>query len=281
MDILIRRDYDALCDEAARLIADAVRSKPTMVLGLATGRTPVGVYQRLIRMHREQGLDFSQVRTFNLDEFIGLGPDHPQSFHHFLRVNFLDHVNVRRENAHSLVGLMHDVDRYCAVYEQKISAAGGVDLQIVGIGRNGHLGFNEPGSSLGSRTRPKTLAASTLADYRKGLPKGASVPRFCVTMGLGTIMEAKQILFLASGRSKAGIVAKAVEGPITASVPATVLQVHARAVAVLDRAAAARLRTAKYWKWIDEHKAELDGLARPKTPDAADTRIDTRKLSDV
>lgn len=264
MEVVIRKDYAALCAEAARLVADAIRRKPDLVLGLATGRTPVGLYERLVCMHRHEGLDFSRVRTFNLDEYIGLGPDHPQGFHHFLRVHLLDHVNIARENIHSLVGLMHDVDRYCEVYEQKISAAGGIDIQIVGIGRNGHLGLNEPGSSLGSRTRPKTLAETTLADHRKAFSKAADVPRFCVTMGLGTIMEAKRILLLASGRAKAAIVKKAVEGPITASVPATVLQTHPRASAILDRAAASRLTTATYWKWIDENKAGLDEIARPK-----------------
>lgn len=264
MEVLIRRDYDAMCDDAAAAVAGAVRGKPDLVLGLATGRTPLGVYERLIRMHRKDGLDFSKVRTFNLDEYIGIGPDHPQSYHHYLRVHFLDHVNVRRENAHSLVGCVHDIERYCEVYERKISAAGGIDIQIVGIGRNGHIGFNEPGSSLGSRTRPKTLARETLADHGKGFPEGEEVPRFCVTMGVGTIMEARQILLLASGPEKAAIVRKAVEGPITATVPATVLQVHPRATAILDEAAAARLKTAAYWRWIAENKARLDEIARPE-----------------
>lgn len=264
MEILIRKDYAAMCDEAAGLLAEEIRRKPALVLGLATGRTPLGVYERLIRLHKDGKLDFGRVRTFNLDEFISLGPDHPRSFHHELRTHFLDHVNIPRQNIHSLVGLIHNVEHYCEVYERKISAAGGIDIQIVGIGRNGHIGFNEPGSSLGSRTRPKTLAEETLADHRKAFPPGEEVPRFCVTMGIGTIMEAKRVLLLAAGAEKAEIVRKAVEGPITAAVPATVLQVHPRTATILDEPAASKLESARYWKWIDENKAKLDEIARPK-----------------
>jgi len=157
MRIIIVSDYDALTEEAARIIKNKMDKKPDLVLGLATGNTPLGVYKRLIQLHQEEGLDFSKVKTFNLDEYVGLNPKHPRSFHYFMWNNFFRHINIKEENVYIPRGDVKDLNAHCRWYEQKIKEVGGIDLQLLGIGRDGHIGFNEPGSSFGSRTRIKTL----------------------------------------------------------------------------------------------------------------------------
>jgi len=178
----------------SRLVARQVREKPESVLGLATGGTPCKLYQLLARMHRAGSLDFSRVTTFNLDEYIGLDPSHPASYHRFMEVNFFSHVNISRERIHIPDGLTGDVPAHCTAYERAIHDAGKIDLQILGLGSDGHLGFNEPGSSLASRTRIKTLTERTRSDNERFFTDGRGVPHHVITMGLGTIMESGMCL---------------------------------------------------------------------------------------
>lgn len=241
MLLRVTRDYEAMSEHAAGIVAERLRKKPALVLGLATGGTPLGTYGVLIRMHRENGLDFSKVTTFNLDEYIGLPCTHPQSYRRFMEENFFQHVNVDRRFMYVPDGMAPDIEAHCEWYEEEIRRAGGLDVQILGIGRNGHIAFNEPGSSLGSRTRIKPLTEETRRDSVRFFASMDEVPTHAITMGIGTIMEARELILLASGEEKADAVKAAVEGPITAIVPASIMQMHRRAYVVVDEAAASRL----------------------------------------
>ena len=241
MLVIVKNDYEAMGREAARIVADRLQTKPNLVLGLATGSSPLGLYAELIRMHRDEGLDFSKVTTFNLDEYVSLPPEHDQSYHYFMREHLFKHINVDPRHVHIPLGTVKDVDAFCEWYEQRIVEVGGIDLQVLGIGANGHIAFNEPGSSLGSRTRIKTLTGTTRLDNSRFFENQDDVPRYAITMGVGTIMEAREILLLASGSSKAGAIKAAVEGPITASCPASMIQMHRKVFVVIDRSAAANL----------------------------------------
>jgi glucosamine-6-phosphate deaminase len=250
VEIIIEDSAEPLADRAASIVLAELARKPDLVLGLATGSTPIRMYERL----RRRPEAFQKVRFFNLDEFHGLGPSDPNSFHWFLRHHLIDHVKHDPKNVHLFRGDVKDLEEEAEETEDLIRGVGGVDLQILGIGRNGHVGFNEPGSSLGSRTRPKTLEPETLAHYAKDLDSRAPLSNFAITMGVGTIMEAKRCLMLVSGPEKAEIVRLMVEGPLTSEVPATALQMHPRAVVVLDEAAASRLKRRDYYKWVFENK---------------------------
>ncbi len=254
MEVIIKPDYDRVCAEAAVLIRDAWKRKPNLVLGLATGKTPLGLYRELIELHIKGKMDFSSVSAFNLDEYLGLGETHPQSFAHYMDEHFLRHVNIREENIHHLDGRPGDIEEHCRAYEEKIRSSGGIDVQILGIGKNGHIAFNEPGSALSSRTRLKILTRETVEANRSFFEREQDVPRFCLTMGIGTILETKMVLLLASGADKAEIVARAVEGPVTASMPASALQLHPRAKFVIDEAAASALANGPYYRWAYENK---------------------------
>jgi glucosamine-6-phosphate deaminase len=232
------------------------------VLGLATGSTPLATYRELVRMHREEGLDFSGVTTFNLDEYVALPPEHPQSYHAFMDEHFFRHVNVPRDRIHIPHGMARDVPAECARYEEAIRAAGGIDLQLLGIGTDGHIGFNEPSSSLASRTRIKTLTERTRADNARFFDGDLDkVPFHCITMGVGTIMDARQVLMLAFGGKKAKAVAEAAEGPITAMNPASVLQMHPVAKCIVDEDAAGKLARGDYYRWVYSHKPEWQRIA--------------------
>jgi len=239
--VLIVKNYEELSLETALRIAEAVRSNPDIVLGLATGGTPLGCYRELIRMHREEGLSFSRVTTFNLDEYVGLPPDHPQSYHYYMFHNLFDHVDVRRENVHIPDGMAEDLDEECRRYEEAIKEAGGIDLQLLGIGRNGHIGFNEPGSPFDSRTRVVKLSEQTRKDNARFFNSIDEVPTHAITMGIGTIMEARRIILIASGEAKADAIAKAVKGPKTVDVPASALQDHPDCLFIIDKEAASLL----------------------------------------
>jgi glucosamine-6-phosphate deaminase len=206
MLVVVVEDYDELSKEGARRVADLVRKKPDCVLGFATGSTPLGTYAELIRMHREEGLDFSKVVTFNLDEYVGLPPSHERSYRYFMWKNLFDHINVDPRYVHIPDGMAEDVERQCEWYEARIQQFGGIDLQILGIGANGHIAFNEPRSSLGSRTRIKTLTEKTRKDNARFFSSLEEVPKFAITMGVGTIMEAHGLLLMASGRENADAV---------------------------------------------------------------------------
>ena len=256
MEIVIQPSPEAASVVAAKIIAQLVRRKPAAVLGLATGSTPLATYRELVRMHREDGLDFSRVRTFNLDEYVGLAHEHPQSYHAFMQENLFRHLNVPRENIRIPNGLAADVAAECAAYEEAIRAAGGIDLQVLGIGTDGHIGFNEPSSSLASRTRIKTLTARTRSDNARFFGTVESVPIHVVTMGVGTIMDARQVLMLAFGSGKAKAIAEAVEGPIMAMNPASILQMHPVAKCLIDEPAAANLVRREYYQWVYDRKPE-------------------------
>ncbi len=251
MRIRIASSYFEMSNAAAKLIAVQVRRKPDSVVGLATGSTPLGTYRELARMHRDEGLDFAEVRTFNLDEYYGLAPDHPQSYRYFMNENFLRHVNINPKNVHIPNGLAKDIEASCVEYEASIRDAGGIDVQLLGIGRDGHIGFNEPGSSLGSRTRLKTLAQETISDNARFFKSLDEVPRFAITMGVGTIFEARHIVLLASGVEKSDAVKLAIEGPVTTEITASALQLHPRVTVFLDEAAAEKLKRKDYYKYVE------------------------------
>jgi glucosamine-6-phosphate deaminase len=260
MEIIIQPDAQTASLLAAKIIAALVRTKPAAVLGLATGSTPVGVYQELIRMRRIEGLDFSRVTTFNLDEYVGLPPEHPASYHHFMRVNLFDSLAVSPERIHIPDGLATDVPRCCQRYEEQIRQAGGIDLQLLGIGHDGHIGFNEPSSSLASRTRIKTLTQQTREANARFFPRGEEVPSHVITMGIGTIMEASCCLVLAFGQEKACAVAAMAEGPISASCPASALQWHRDTRLVVDEEAATLLAHADYYRYVYGRKPAFQRL---------------------
>lgn len=256
MLVEVMQDYEAMSDRAAEIVAAQIRRKPDSVIGFATGSTPLGLYERLVRLHREKGLDFSKVTTFNLDEYVGLPPSHDQSYHYFMWQNLFRHINVNPSRVYVPHGMADDIDDFCVWYEQKIEAAGGIDLQVLGIGANGHLAFNEPGSSLGSRTRIKTLTEKTVRDNARFFENPDEVPRFAITMGIGTIMEARKLLLVASGDGKARAIKATLEGPITAMVPATIVQQHRYAHVIIDEAAASKLAY-RHHEGISQPKASL------------------------
>ena len=258
MEVIIQPTYERLAAVAAETVRDALLKKPNLVLGLATGSTPIGVYEALVRMHKAEGLDFSGVTTFNLDEYVGIPPNHPYSYHTFMETHLFNAVNIPTENRHIPQSTTVRHEEFCEQYETAIVDAGGIDIQVLGIGKDGHIGFNEPSSSLGSRTRIKTLTQSTLEANAPHFGSTVdAVPKMAITMGVGTIMEAKQCLLLASGESKAEAIANAVEGPITAEVPASVLQMHPQTVAIIDEAAASQLKRVNYYKQVYANKQEL------------------------
>lgn len=250
MEIIIQPTEAASVDIAARIIARLLREKPDAVLGLATGSTPMQLYRALIGM----SLDWSRVTTFNLDEYVGLNPDSPMSYHHFMWENLFRHVNIRQENVHIPNGMAPDIPAFCAAYEAQIKAAGGIDLQVLGIGTEGHIGFNEPSSSLGSRTRIKTLTPQTRRDNARFFEGEDKVPTHVITMGIGTIMEARQTLLLAFSANKAHAIAQAVEGPISAMNPASILQMHPEAKVCIDAGAASQLTRSDYYRWVYANK---------------------------
>jgi glucosamine-6-phosphate deaminase len=250
MDVIIQSDAETAARTAADLIARALSAKPDLVLGLATGCTMESVYDRLVQLHQAAGLDFSRCRTFNLDEYVGLAADDPCSYHYFMRQRFFDCINIDRRNTFLPDGMAEDLEAECANYEKLIAANGGIDLQLLGIGLNGHLGFNEPLSAFRSRTRVQTLSRVTRSQNAPLFPKPRQVPRLAITMGVGTILEARQCLLLATGLEKADIVAKAIEGPLTAMITATALQLHPACTIVLDEEAASGLRENDHYQRV-------------------------------
>ena len=257
MEIIIKQDAQAASSAAARVVGRLVHEKPNAVLGLATGSTPLMLYKEMIRLHKEEGLDFSQVTTFNLDEYIGLPGNHEQSYYTFMWENLFSHINIQAENVHIPDGMTEDVPAFCATYERKIVAAGGIDLQVLGIGSDGHVGFNEPTSSFASRTRIKTLTQQTVADNARFFDGDESqVPHHCITMGIGTIMDARMNLMLAFGEGKAGAIAATVEGPVAAIMPASILQHHPAAKVFIDEGAASALQLSDYYRWVYDGKPD-------------------------
>ncbi len=269
MRVIIEPDYKRMSSKTASIVAELVRKKPDCVLGLATGSTPIGLYNELVRMSCDEGLDFSRVVTFNLDEYYGLAPEHEQSYRYFMEKHLFSQLKTRPKKTHVPDGLAKDPEAYCEQYEQMIRDAGGIDLQVLGIGRDGHIGFNEPSSSLGSRTRLKTLTEETIHDNARFFASLDDVPRFAITMGVGTIFEARRCALLASGVNKAKVVAQAVEGPVTAQVTASALQLHRDTIVVVDEDAACELERKDYYKHVERMRAELVAGKKPVLAAAA------------
>jgi glucosamine-6-phosphate deaminase len=208
-------------------------------------------------MHKEEGLDFSKVITFNLDEYVGIPPSHEQSYNYFMYENLFNHINVNPINIHIPNGVVPDLDAHCAWYEEQIRKAGGIDIQILGIGSDGHIAFNEPGASLASITHVEALAESTIRDNARFFESEKDVPRFAITMGVATILEARHCILLANGENKADAVAKCVEGPVTSQITSSALQMHPKATIIIDEDAASKLERAEHYKLVYKNKREL------------------------
>lgn len=256
MEIVILPSAAEVGRVAASVIAQVVARKSEAVLGLATGSSPLAIYAELGRRSDAGELDFSRVRGFALDEYVGLPYEHPESYHAVIDRTVTRPLGLDPALVSVPDGLAVDVPAACVAYEAAIVAAGGIDVQILGIGGNGHIGFNEPTSSLSSRTRIKTLTPKTRADNARFFESPEQVPTHCVTQGLGTILDAKRLVLVAQGEGKAEAVAAAVEGPLSASCPASVLQWHEHATVIIDEAAASRLRNADYYRYTWANKPE-------------------------
>jgi glucosamine-6-phosphate deaminase len=250
MEVIIKPDANAAADLTARIIAAALRARPALTLGLATGRTMESVYARFVQMHREEHLDFSQCQTFNLDEYVGLSGDDAHSYRHYMNHHLFSQVNIDLRNTHLPNGMATDLETECKKYEWLIVQCGGIGLQLLGIGRDGHMGFNEPLSAFRSRTRVKALSPVTRTENASQFSKPEDVPRRAITMGVGTILDARRCILLATGADKAEIITQAVEGPMTAMISASALQLHPQCVVIVDEAAAARLKNADFYRTI-------------------------------
>jgi glucosamine-6-phosphate deaminase len=258
MELIIRPDKDAAAQLVARIVASEVRANPRAVLGLATGSTMEAVYRHLVQLHRDLKIDFSHVRTFNLDEYVGIDSTDPHSYRHFMNEHLFKHINIALPNTHLPDGRAADLGAECRHYEKLIADAGGIDLQLLGIGKSGHIGFNEPLSALKSRTREKALTPTTIKQNAPFFGGEDRMPRRAITMGVGTILDARRCLLLATGEAKADIIAQAVEGPITSMVTASALQLHAKATVIVDEAAAVKLREKEYYRWIFASEPEWE-----------------------
>ncbi|WP_116598733.1 glucosamine-6-phosphate deaminase [Primorskyibacter marinus] len=248
MKVLILPDEQAAMQRAADIVARTVTATPDAVLGLATGGTMLPLYEALAQRHREDGLSFAKTTSFNLDEYIGLAPDHPCSYHTYMQDAFFSHVDIDPARAHLPKGDAPDPQAASLEYEALIAAAGGIDLQLLGIGQNGHIGFNEPTASLGSRTRVKTLTTSTRRANQRYFASFEETPRYAITMGVATILASRACVLLATGEAKADAVLRMVEGPLSAACPASALQLHASATVILDKAAAGALTFTDYYE---------------------------------
>ena len=251
---------------AAAKITQLIRRRADAVLGLATGSSPLAIYAELARQVREEGLDCTAVRAFALDEYVGLPAGHPESYRSVIQREVVEPLGLTPALVHVPDGTAEDVVAACAAYEQRMSEVGPVDLQILGIGSNGHIGFNEPTSSFASRTRIKTLAPKTRADNARFFASADEVPTHCLTQGLGTILDAKTLLLVAQGEKKADAVAKMVEGPVMSMCPATALQLHGDALVVVDQAAASRLTLTDYYNYTSANLPAWQRFYDPSDP---------------
>ena len=257
MEVIARPDAERAVKLVARLIEARLRAKPDLVLGLATGRTMERVYALLA----QSGVSFERCRTFNLDEYVGLAPDNPNSYRRYMNEHLFERVDIDPANTHVPDGTAFDLKQAAEDYERRIAKAGGIDVQLLGIGAAGHIGFNEPLSAIRSRTRDKTLTPTTRAQNAAmfgGDPE--AVPKRALTMGVGTILDARELVLLATGNAKAAIVAKAVEGPITAMVSASAIQMHPNCKVVVDEDAGAELKGREYYDFVFANEPEWDGF---------------------
>ena len=258
-EVVIVESPGAAGDLVARHIAALVRAEPELTLGVSTGSTPLPVYRALAR-ERAAGLDLSRVRAFALDEYVGLPRQHPESYHSVIDREVTEPLGLDPSRVHVPDGEQPSIATAGERYEAALESHGGIDLQLLGIGSDGHVGFNEPGSSLASLTRIKTLTARTRADNARFFETPEQVPTHCITQGIGTILRAGHLVLLAFGVGKADAIAAAVEGPVTASLPASCIQLHAHVTVVVDEAAAVGFERADYYRWVYEHKPTWQGL---------------------
>ena len=258
MEIIILKDAEKVAATGAELVDELLRVSPAAVLGLATGSTQLALYRKLVESCRAGAISFKRATAFNLDEYLGVTPDNPQSYRAYMRRELFDHVDIDPGRTFlPECGAGQNPVLVGPDYEKKIAAAGGIDLQVLGIGVNGHIGFNEPSSSLKSRTRVKTLTRQTVEDNSRLFSADEFQPRLAVTMGIATIMDARRILMLATGANKADAVARMAEGPVTAMCPASILQMHERVTVLLDEPAASGLQNRDYYDWTHQQNESL------------------------
>jgi glucosamine-6-phosphate deaminase len=259
MRVIIQKDYDQLCQWVADFIAGKINDyNPTaddpFVLGLPTGSSPLGTYKKLIELNKKGAVSFKNVITFNMDEYVGLEPTHDQSYHYFMWSNFFDHIDIPKENVNILNGLAEDLDQECIDYEKRIESYGGIDLFLGGIGPDGHIAFNEPGSSLTSRTRVKTLNYNTIKANSRFFDNDlAKVPKMALTVGVGTVMDSKEVILIINGYNKARALREVLEGAVSHMWTASALQLHKHAILACDDAATLELKTetTQYFKDIE------------------------------
>lgn len=261
MELIIQPDDRAIATIVADAVTTVLGDKPDAVLGLATGSSPLAVYDELVRRYEAGRVSFARSHAFMLDEYVGLAAEHPQRYRNVIETEFTGRVDIPAESVQGPDGLSGDIPAACRAYEDAIAAAGGVDLQLLGIGTDGHIAFNEPGSSLASRTRIKTLTRQTRVDNARFFDEDIDqVPTHCLTQGLGTIMTARHLVLVATGAHKAEAVHQLVEGPVSAMWPATIMQHHPHATVLVDGAAASRLQLADYYRETYETKPAWQGL---------------------
>lgn len=260
MRLVILPNSDDVAEFACDLFVQQLQNKPKSILGLATGSSPTSLYKRLIERQKTGALSFAQATSFNLDEYVGLSGEHNQSYRYFMNENLFDHIDIDVAKTFVPNGAAKDPNAEAKRYEELIQLSGGIDLQLLGIGINGHIGFNEPLSSLASRTRVKTLTKSTIEANSRFFGADERQPTDAITMGIGTIMNAKQVVLLATGEHKADAVKGCVEGPVSASCPASALQMHEHAIVVVDEAAAVKLTMKDYAIWAEKRHQALEKL---------------------
>lgn len=241
LDIYITKDYDAMSKKAADLLVSVVNEIEEPILGLATGGTPAGMYKEIIRMNKANEVDFSKTTTFNLDEYYPISKDSDQSYYYFMRENLFNHINIDMNNTHIPDGSAIDCEAESEAYDVKVRATGGVDMQVLGIGSNGHIAFNEPADDFPTKTQRTDLTAGTIQDNARFFDNIDDVPKEAITMGIGTIMNSKRIMLLASGKAKAGVIKQTILGKVTPQVPASILQFHKDVTMILDKEAAEEL----------------------------------------
>ena len=246
MRILVCKDYESMSQKAAQIILNQVTLKPNSVLGLATGSTPIGMYKNLVDMYKNGVVDFSDIITFNLDEYYKLPITNDQSYHYFMQENLFNHININPANIHIPNGMADNIEKECEEYENSIKDAGGIDIQILGIGRNAHIGFNEPTTSFEKGTHLVDLTPSTIEANARFFKSEDEVPKKAITMGTGSIFKARKIVMLACGEDKADAIYNTVYGKITPKIPASILQLHDDVVLILDEAAASKLSPSDY-----------------------------------
>jgi len=241
MRVVIEKDYERLSKKAALMVASQITLKPDSVLGLATGDTPLGMYRELIEMYNRGEIDFSEVTTFNLDEYYQLPPESPRSYHYYMKENFFKYVNLHPEKTHIPDGMTDNIERECINYENKIKRSGGIDLQVLGIGSNGHIGFNEPGKRLNVTTHLVSLTDETISSNSRFFDSPEDVPRKAISVGMATILKARRIILLASGWNKAQAIKNTVSGYVSTETPSSLLQTHPEITVIIDREAASLL----------------------------------------